>query len=81
MEDRVIFGLMMVLFNGCGVPSFLQGQKRIGVMRIVFGVLSLGVLMVFNTIDGVKLGVKILRMSDAEYAEKKGTFDTGTPAA
>ena len=81
MDNKILFGIMMIIFNGYGVPSFMQGQKKTGIMRIVLGVVSCGVIMLINEIKGIILGIQILKMSDEEYQEKKGTFDTGIPAA
>ena len=81
MDNKTLFGIMMILFNSYGVPSFMQGQKSTGIKRIVFGVISCGVIAIINMVKGIILGIQILQMSDEEYAEKKGSFDTGIPAA
>lgn len=81
MDNKTLFGIMMIIFNGYGVPSFMQGQTSTGVKRIVFGIISCGVIALINEIKGIILGIQILKMSDEEYQAKKGTFDTGIPAA
>lgn len=81
MDNKTLFGIMMIIFNSYGVPSFMQGQTSTGIKRIVFGILSCGIIAIINFVKGVILGIEILKMSDEEYAEKKGTFDTGIPAA
>ena len=58
----------------------MQGQVRTGVMRIVLGVVSCGVIGIINVVKGIILGIQILKMSDEEYAAKKGTFTSGIPA-
>lgn len=80
MDNKVLFGIMCILFNGYGVPCFMQGEASKGVKRIIFGVITCGVIAVINEIKGIILGIQILKMSDEEYAEKKGTFDSGIPA-
>ena len=78
MENKIFFAMMCILFNGIGVPCFLQGQVKRGVWRAVLG----GILVVpavINTVKGIILAYQILQMSDEEYAEKKGTFDAGWP--
>ena len=78
MENKIFFAVMCILFNGFGVPCFLQGKVKRGVWRAVLG----GVLVVpavINTIKGIILAYQILQMSDEQYQEKKGTFDAGWP--
>ena len=81
MDNRKLFGWLMILTNHIGVPSFIQGQVKTGILRIVLGVVTCGVIAIINMIKGIILGIQILQMTDEEYAEKKGTFDTGIPAA
>ncbi|MBR2447470.1 MAG: hypothetical protein IKK71_00905 [Clostridia bacterium] len=80
MDNKVLFGIMCIIFNSYGVPCFMQGQVRTGVMRIVLGVVSCGVIGIINVVKGIILGIQILKMSDEEYAAKKGTFTSGIPA-
>lgn len=80
MDNKTLFGIMMILFNGYGVPCFMQGKKELGIKRIIFGVITCGVIILINEIKGIIMGIKILQMSEEEYAAKKGTFDTGIPA-
>lgn len=81
MNNRVLFGIMMIIFNSYGVPSFMQGQVKTGILRIVLAFVTCGIIGIINFIKGIILGIQILNMSDEEYAQKKGTFDTGIPAA
>ncbi len=81
MDNKTLFGIMMIIFNSYGVPCFMQGQVKTGILRIVLGVVTCGVIAIINMIKGIILGIQILKMSDEEYAQKKGTFDTGIPAA
>ena len=79
MDNRVLFGIMVLIFNNCGVPCFMQGYTRTGVKRIVLGFLTVGVIGVINWVKGIFMGIDILTMSDEEYQSKKGTFIEGVP--
>ena len=80
MDNKVLFGIMCIIFNSYGVPCFMQGQVKTGVMRIVLGVVTCGVIGIVNVVKGIILGIQILKMTDEEYAAKKGTFTSGIPA-
>lgn len=80
MDNKILFGIMMILFNSYGVPCFMQGQVKTGILRIVLGVVSCGIIAIINIIKGIILGIQILKMSDEEYEAKKGTFSSGIPA-
>ena len=80
MDNKTLFAIMCIIFNGYGVPCFMQGNKEKGIKRIIFGVVSCGVIALINTIKGIIMGIQILQMSDEEYEAKKGTFDSGIPA-
>lgn len=80
MDNRVLFGVMTILFNSIGIPSFMQGQTKTGILRIVFGIISCGIIGIINEIKGIILGIQILKMTDEEYNAKKGTFTSGIPA-
>ena len=81
MDNRVVFAVLCILFNQIGLPCFLQGNTSAGIKRIIFGVISCGIISIINMIKGILMGIEILKMTDEEYAEKKGTFDSGIPAA
>ncbi len=80
MNNRILFGIMAILFNSYGVPCFMQGQVKTGILRIVLGVVTCGIIAIINVIKGIILGIQILKMSDEEYEAKKGTFTSGIPA-
>lgn len=80
MNNKILFGIMCILFNSYGVPCFMQGQTKTGILRIVLGIVTCGVLGIYNTIMGIIMGIEILKMSDEEYEAKKGTFTRGIPA-
>ena len=80
MDNRILFGIMCIIFNSYGVPCFLQGQTKTGILRIVFSVVTLGILGVYNAIMGIILGIKVLKMSDEEFAAQKDKLSAGIPA-
>ncbi|MBR0446715.1 MAG: hypothetical protein IIX23_05415 [Oscillospiraceae bacterium] len=80
MNNKTLFGIMTILFNCYGVPCFMQGQTKTGILRIVLGIVTCSVLFYVNLIMGIILGIQILKMSDEEYEAKKGTFSKGIPA-
>ncbi|MBQ4612215.1 MAG: hypothetical protein IJB26_01550 [Clostridia bacterium] len=80
MDNKVLFGIMCIIFNSYGVPCFMQGQVKTGILRIVLGVVTCGVIGVINVIKGIILGIQVLNMSDEEYEAKKGTITSGIPA-
>ena len=79
MDNKIVFGIMCIIFNSLGVPCFMQGQTKTGVLRIVLGVVTFGIVGFINEIMGIILGIKVLTMSDEEYAEKKGNISKGIP--
>lgn len=80
MDNKIVFGIMCIIFNSLGVPCFMQGQTKTGILRIVLGIVTCGILGIVNTIMGIILGIEVLKMSEEEYAAKKGTFTKGIPA-
>ena len=81
MENKVLFGVMTIIFNSVGVPCFMQGKVSAGVLRIVLAVVTCGVIGVINEIMGIVQGIKILCMSDEEYAlAEKSTLLMGVPS-
>ena len=79
MDNKILFGIMCIIFNAYGVPCFMQGQTKAGVLRIVLGCVTFGVIAVINCVKGIILGISVLKMTDEEYAEKKGTLASGIP--
>lgn len=80
MDNKIVFGIMCIIFNSYGVPCFMQGQVKTGILRIVLGCVTFGVIGIINLIKGIFLGIEVLKMSDEEYAAKKGTITSGIPA-
>ena len=80
MDNRVLFGVMTIIFNSIGVPCFMAGKVKAGILRIVLGLITCDVIAIINFIKGIILGIKILKMSDEEFAEKKETLFSGIPS-
>ena len=81
MDNKVLFGIMTIIFNSIGVPCFMQGKVGAGILRIVLGMVSCGVITIINEILGIIQGIKILCMSDEEYAAAdKATLLAGVPS-
>ena len=80
MDNRILFGIMTIIFNSIGVPCFMAGKVKTGILRIVLGIVSCGIISIINEIMGIIQGIKILCMSDEEFAEKKETLFMGIPS-
>ncbi len=80
MDNKIVFGIMCIIFNSYGVPCFMQGQIKKGILRIVLAIVTFGVIGIINLVKGIILGIEVLNMSDEEYAEKKGNISSGIPA-
>ncbi len=79
MDNKILFGIMCIIFNACGVPCFMQKQVGTGIKRIILGIVTFGVIALINEIKGIILGIQVLRMSNEEYQAKKGTISSGVP--
>ena len=79
MNNKVLFGIMCIIFNSYGVPCFMQGNTKTGILRIVLNFLC-GIPGIINAVMGIILGIKILKMTDEEFEAAKGTLSAGIPA-
>lgn len=80
MDNRVLFGVMCIIFNSYGVPCFMQGEVKKGILRIVLAIITFGIIGIINFVKGIILGVQVLNMTDEEFVEKKNTLSSGIPA-
>lgn len=78
--NRIAFGILTIIFNDIGVPCFIQGNVKTGILRIVLGIVTCGIISIINFIKGILLGIKILKMDDAEFQAQWKTLDSGIPA-
>jgi hypothetical protein len=79
VNNKVLFGIMCIIFNNIGVPCFMQGHVKAGILRIVLNYVTFGVIGIINFVKGIILGVKVLKMSDEEYQAQKGNLASGIP--
>ena len=79
MDNRVLFGVLTILFNNIGVPCFILGKAKAGILRIVLNFVTCGIVGIINFIKGILLGIKILKMTDEEYVAQKDTLLDGIP--
>ena len=68
MDNRIVFAVLTLLFNSLGVPSFMQGNVKKGILTIVSGVITLGVVAFINAIFGIINAIKLFQMSDEDFA-------------
>ena len=82
MDNRVLYGVLTILFNQIGVPCFLRGDVKKGIIRLVLAIIPIvgWVIAIINFVKGIILGIKILKMTDEEFAAQKDTLDDGIPA-
>ena len=81
MDNKILFGIMTIIFNAVGVPCFMLGKTKAGIWRIVLGLITCNVVLLINEIIGIIQGIKILRMSDEEFAAAdKATLLAGIPS-
>ena len=79
MDNKVLFGILTILFHCYGVNCFMQGDSKTGIIRILISLFTCGIGSTILGIMGIILGIQVLTMSDEEYAAKKGTIDMGFP--
>ncbi len=68
MENKVLFGIMTIIFNAIGVPQFMQGKVGAGIGHICLTCFTCGIGGLILEIKGIIAGIKILKMNDEEYA-------------
>ena len=79
MDNRILYGIMCIIFNAIGVPCFMRGDVKTGILRIVLACVTFGIIGTINEIMGIILGIKVLCMSDEQFAEQKDTLVMGIP--
>ena len=78
--NKTTFAILTIIFNSIGVPCFIQKNVKAGILRIVLGVVTCGVIGIINEIKGIILGIQVLKMTEEEFQAKLGTIDSGIPA-
>ena len=77
--NKTVFGILTIIFNSYGVPCFIQGHIKAGVLRIVLACVTCGIIGIINFVKGIFLGIEILKMTDEEFEAKKGDLASGIP--
>ncbi len=67
MENKVLFGIMTIIFNSVGVPDFMQGNVGKGIGKIAISMFTCSVGAIILEIMGIIRGIAILKMSDEDY--------------
>ena len=81
MENKILFGIMTIIFNSIGVPCFMSGKTKAGILRIVLYCITFGIIGLINEILGIIKGIQILCMSDEDYAAAdKASLLSGIPS-
>lgn len=70
---------MCIIFNDIGVPCFMRGDVKTGILRIVLAIVTCGIIEIINVIKGIILGIKVLSMTDEEFEAQKDTLKSGIP--
>lgn len=78
--NKTVFGILTIIFNSYGVPCFIQGKVKTGILRIVLAIVTCGIIGIINFIKGIILGINILKMTDEEFEAQKDTITSGIPA-
>ena len=68
MDNRIAFAVLTLLGNAIGLPSFLQGNTKKGIMTILSAIITLSVVGIINGIKGIFAAIKIFKMTDEEFA-------------
>lgn len=77
--NKTVFGILAILLNGLGVPSFLVGNTKQGVLHIVLTVVLsfIGIGVIFAIIFfvyGLMAGIKALQMTDEQFEQEKNNI-------
>ena len=77
--NRTTYGILTLLLNAYGVPCFIKGDVKTGILRIVLMFVTCSIIGLINAVQGIILGIKILKMTDEEFAAQYNTLDVGIP--
>ena len=81
MGNKFLFAVITVFTNHLGIPAFMQGRKKTGLVRLILTFVTFGICGFINGIMGILLGIKIMGMSNEDFEEEKFTLDAGIPSA
>lgn len=81
MGSKFVYAILLVFTNGFGVPSFLQGRKKTGLVRLITAFCTFGICYFINTIMGILLAIQVMGLSNEEFDAVKYEIDKGFPSA
>ena len=81
MQNKILFGIMTIIFNCYGVPDFMQGNVGAGIGKIALSLFTCGIGAIILEIKGIINGISILKMSDEEYQNTYLNKETTVVAA
>ena len=73
--NKTTYGILTLILNSYGFTSFANGNTKKGIMTIVSGLITCGVVGIINEIKGILLAIKIFKMSEEEFAAQKATLE------
>ncbi|MBO7341367.1 MAG: hypothetical protein J6U87_01665 [Clostridia bacterium] len=78
MDNKLVYAILVFLFNQYGVVSLLNGKTKKCIFTILSGIITFGIVSLINWIKGILVTIKILQMSDEEFAaaDKAALEDT-----
>ena len=69
MDNKILYAIMTLLFSCYGVPHFMQGKIKTGIVRVVIAVIPVvNLISLYSFVMGIIQGIKIFQMTDEEYA-------------
>jgi ribosomal protein L7/L12 len=81
MGNKFVFAILSIFTNHLGIPAFLQGKKKTGLVRLILTFVTLGICGFINFILGLIQGIQVIMMSNEDFEEQKYVLDKGIPSA
>ncbi len=78
--NKTVFALLVLFFNALGIPCFIQGNVKAGILRIVLNFVTCGIIGFINGIMGIILAIQIFQMSEEDFEAQKNELTKGIPA-
>ena len=77
LMNKTVYAILTLLFNSYGVPSFIAGNAKKGILTIVSACITFGIVGLINAIKGIIAAIKIFKMTEEEYnaADKASLSD------
>ena len=72
MDNRILFGILTILFNQIGVPCFMAGNTKKGILAIVWFLVGfitfINIIAWIDFVMGIIAAINIFKMTDEEFA-------------